>query len=751
MGRVRNEIELLAPGGDIDSIKAAIVAGADAVYCGLTKFNARNRAANIAFENLNGILRLAHQHTCAVYLTLNISFVESEIPYLFRILSDLVNTSIDGIIIQDLGLFYLLSKYFERLRIHASTQLTTHNEGQVRFLEKLGAKRVNLSRELDINEIKSLTAAAHKHKIETEVFVHGSYCVSFSGICYMSSLQGGNSGNRGRCSQPCRDAYVTTPAGSEYPLNLKDNSAFYNLQELAVAGVDSLKIEGRIKKYHYVYTVVDTYKRQLQAPSSDADNSMLYVVFNRDFSNAYLTGDLSEDMFTGNARDNSATHFAGLNGSTSNESIERAKKELLAKKADIRSMVRSKIDCLRAEKAPVRITVSGQAGEPLQVKLSTPSDSFSVLSKTSLVTEGAIALSQEVLLQQLKAINDTEYFIDRVETNDLKGNLYLPLGELTSIKKRILFVLNDARQNIPRVSLPKLKKSHSGRPKPGLPKPKLMVLISSILDLHLCDDSKAQVYFQLPSAMKVELATTVGVFEKNENLTPWFPSVLIGEDFDAAIEFLCRVRPKQIVTNNSGVAYHAYREGVAWIAGPNMNVMNSYGLLCLKEEFNCTGSFVSNELNRLQIKFISRPDDFHLYFSIFHPIELMTSRQCLFHQITGCHKNRIDADCIPSCAKSASFSNLKNETLYVEKSKGNYNYIYNAANYLNTDIVSDVPDLFSGFLVDLRNIKTSTEISKSKVEVIGRFEELLRDSQHATQKLMQEITPTTMQQYKKGI
>jgi len=143
---MNQRIELLAPGGDIDSIKAAIAAGADAVYCGLDRFNARNRAANISFDDLNGILRLAHQYNCQVFLTLNIIIVDSEIPSLFSLLNKLVNTSIDGIIVQDLGLIYILSTYFRSLKIHASTQFTTHNEGQIQFLSKLNATRVNLDR-----------------------------------------------------------------------------------------------------------------------------------------------------------------------------------------------------------------------------------------------------------------------------------------------------------------------------------------------------------------------------------------------------------------------------------------------------------------------------------------------------------------------------------------------------------------------------------------------------------------------------
>ena len=247
---------------------------------------------------------MAHNNSCEVFITLNIIILDSEIPALIKLLNKLVNTHIDGVIVQDIGILYLLSQYFSSLNIHASTQLTTHNKGQIEFLSKLNVQRVNLSRELNINEIKMLTSVAHESSVLTEVFVHGSYCISFSGICYMSSVHGGNSGNRGRCSQPCRDKYIKTAKGKDYPLNLKDNSAYFDLKELYNAGVGSLKIEGRIKEYEYVYTVVKAWRKQIQyfndKNSLINDNSELYKVFNRDFSNSFLKGDINKDMFIDN-------------------------------------------------------------------------------------------------------------------------------------------------------------------------------------------------------------------------------------------------------------------------------------------------------------------------------------------------------------------------------------------------------------------------------------------------------------------
>ncbi|MCF8372021.1 MAG: U32 family peptidase [Bacteroidales bacterium] len=747
---MKRKIELLAPGGDIDSIKAAIVAGADAVYCGLDKFNARNRAANITFDNLQGIIRLAHKHKCQVFLTLNILVVDSEVPEIIGLLNRLVNTRIDGVIVQDLGMLYLLSAYFKSFKIHASTQLTTHNEGQMKFLSEMNVERANLSRELNIHEIKALTTTAHENNILTEVFVHGSYCISFSGLCYISSVQGGKSGNRGRCSQPCRDRYIETAAGKNYPLNLKDNSAFFDLPELHDACVDSLKIEGRIKDFEYVYTVVDTWRKHLsnfyEGRGSTGDNSSLYKVFNRDFSNSFLKGDLHKEMFIDNPRNHATLYYAKINSCPVDGDLTEAQLALDAEKEEVKEEIRRQIDSLNIDKIPLQLIISGKSGTPLKVLVKTPESTFEILSKIKLKDTGAESLDSPMIMKRLKAINDTEYFLENIDLDGLQAGAFIPFNELTSIKKRILFTLNGSREPIDPIKLPVLKRQNKERRKPGL-----SVLISSAKDVSLCNETNARIYFQLPNSLKNELAEFIDLFRKNEKLIPWFPSILIGADFEAAVEFLQKLQPKCIVSNNIGIGFEAHKSGIPWIAGPSLNIVNSYSLIALKENFNCSGAFISNEIGKHQMYSIKIPDDFELYYSIYHPIELMTSRQCLFHQVTGCVKNKIDATCISHCEKSASITNLKNEKLYIEKSKGNYHRIYHESNFLNMDIVTDFPFLFSGFLIDLRDIKTETKMGIDKLETINLFENHLDGVLKLAEALNQNIHPVTDSQYRKGI
>ena len=759
MNSTQKKIELLAPGGDIDSIKAAIIAGADAVYCGLSRFNARNRAENIVVEDLPGIIRLAHKNNCEIFITLNILIVESEIPALITLLNRLVNTKIDGLIVQDLGVLYLLVNYYPNLPIHASTQLTTHNEGQIQFLKKLTATRVNLSRELSLPEIEALTTVAHENHVLTEVFVHGSNCLSFSGICYLSSVHGGNSGNRGRCSQPCRNQYVTTNAGNDFPLNMKDNSAYADLAELAEAGVDSVKIEGRIKKFHYVYTVVDVFRKQLQRlyqqEPLQMESNGLRRVFNRDFTNGFLQGDIRKSMFIDTPRDFSAIYRSRMLGCTANEGLELAKRELYDEKTAIINRAQEQIDTVSINKVPVCITASGSINTLLTLTVQTPDRFFSVHSDADLTaihtssstSRGkAECLSSEVLLLKFKAINDTEYYIKDFMAEDLADGLFLSFKEITSLKKKLLFSINGSKEFVDPIEVPRCDKQSQ-----VCSKASLSLLISAADDVSLCDETSADIYFQLPDSFAGAADEYATLFAGNKKLLPWFPSVLIGDDYHAAVEFLHQQKPKKIVTNNTGIAYSAYREGISWIAGPYLNSVNSFSLQCLKEYLNCSGAFISGELNRNQIKAIRRPDDFRLYYSIYHPIPLLTSRQCLFQQVTGCEKNMIDGTCLSQCEKSSSITNLKKERLFLSKTKGNYHSLYNETDFLNTDIVTERAGMFSDFCIDLRDVKTGTKKDMGKQEIVRLFETFLGGNDAAAETIRQHIQPTTTTQYGKGI
>jgi len=740
-------IELLGPGGNVDSIKAAIVGGADAIYCGLDKFNARNKSEKITFNDLQGILYLAHKNNCKVFLTLNIVILENEISSIVSLLNKLVNTSIDGVIIQDIGLFFIVSEHFKSLKIHASTQTTTHNKGQIQFLKKFNIDRVNLARELNISEIKDLTKFAKSNNIETEIFVHGSYCISFSGACYISSVQSGNSGNRGRCSQPCRDKYLTTENGNNYPLNLKDNSAFNNIDELVNAGVSSLKIEGRIKKYDYVYTVVNTWRKHINnyySKLNSIDNSDLYKVFNRDFTNGFLTNKIGKNMFIDNPRDNSIKHLSDINKISNELELEQASTKLYSEKDKIKESVKAIIDKISINKQAIEISVFGENSKQLKVIIKIDNNIFIVYSKSELKAIGNEELNYEIIYKRFKTINDTEFTITKLDVN-LKTELFLAFSEITSLKNNILSLLfNGKTLNAP-IELPQIKNLHTNK------KTSISVLISSINDIDLLNKTNAEIYFEVPSSLENNYQNYIELFKTNTKLTPWFQSIIIGDDFETATNFLIELKPSKIITNNTGIANFASENGIKWIAGPQFNIVNSYSLLALKEKFNCSGAFISNELNKNQIKNIKSPNNFTLHYSIYHPIVTMTSRACLFQQVSGCEKNIVDNTCISDCEKTDSITNTKQQAYFINKSKGNYNELYNGNNFSNIEIINDLPDFFDSFLLDLRSIKTNTEVKIDKAELIRLFEDSVSSNTNSINKIKNNILFTTNSQYKKGL
>ena len=752
MGNVlmSRKIELLAPGGDVDAIKAAIVAGANAVYCGLDTFNARNRATNLSFDDLMGVVGLAHQYECEVFLTMNIVILEHEITGLVKLLNQIVNIGIDGIIVQDLGIFNLVKKHFPTLAIHASTQLTTHNPGQIHFLAKIGATRVNLSRELNLGEIKSLTTLAHEYDVFTEVFVHGALCIAFSGQCYSSSVSVGNSGNRGRCSQACRDEYEITAAGNKFPLNLKDNSAYFDLPELVDAGVDSLKIEGRIKGAQYVHTVVDSWRKQIdkfvETGKLLSDNTNLYKVFNRDFTNSFLKGDLTKNMFIDNPRDNSFQHANDKHNAISVVQIQAVQKDLSAEKNAIGAQVVEKIKHLSIAKQALHIRFSGQAGKPLTVDVTTNKHEFCVQSEMALIASEQASVDQSAIEKRFKSLQHGKYALQAFDFSCLEAGLSIPFKELTRIKNQIAFLLNDSIEVIPAVALPKLTK-HSKVTET----PTLSILISDEKDLHLCDVTDADIYFKLPESFKKNCTKYIDILLRNPRLIPWFPAVLIGKDYIEAVKILEQIKPARIVTNNTGVAYKAFEMDIEWIAGPFMNTTNSYALLTLQEELNCAGAFISNEINQNQIKNIARPANFKLLYSIYHPILMMTSRQCFFQQTVGCNKPSIEDGCMLKCEKATTITNVKGISFAVDKQKGGYPSIYNHEQFLNMDVIDDFSHLFDEFFIDLTNIGSGSKAELDKTQLIHHFESLIKGSNEAKTQLDAMVTVSTHAQYSQGL
>lgn len=320
-----NNIELLAPAGSMESLYAAVNNGADAVYLGGDKFSARAYASNFDNENMEQAIDYAHSYGIKVYVTINILMKEQEIYEALEYAKFLYSIGVDALLIQDVGLFKLIKEEIEGVELHASTQMTVHNGEAAYFFKEAGFQRIVLSRELSLKEIEHISKDLG---IETEIFVHGALCVSYSGQCLMSSMIGGRSGNRGRCAQACRLPYKLISDKSQevhegYLLSPKDTSTYNILSDLLKIGTSSLKIEGRMKKPEYVAGVVSEYRKHIDAINDNKTvdvnkgNARLLKLFNREgFSNAFFYKNIGRDMMAYNMPKNSGIKIGKVEKNT---------------------------------------------------------------------------------------------------------------------------------------------------------------------------------------------------------------------------------------------------------------------------------------------------------------------------------------------------------------------------------------------------------------------------------------------------
>ncbi len=289
-----HKCEVLAPAGSYEALVAAVRSGADAVYLGTDSFNARMRADNFSAEKLKEAIDYCHARGVKVHITMNTLVQDSEIPQALKVIKNITDLGADAVILQDLGLAKLIKECSPELERHASTQMSVGTPSGVALLEKLGYHRAVLPRELSKDEIKEIK---DNNSIEIEIFIHGALCMCVSGQCYMSSVFGGRSGNRGLCAQPCRLPFAVA-GGTGHDLSLKDLSLVECADDIIGLGVDSLKIEGRMKRPEYVSAAVRSVKSSLEGDLSAELTEKLRAVFSRSgFTEGYFEGKLGRDMF----------------------------------------------------------------------------------------------------------------------------------------------------------------------------------------------------------------------------------------------------------------------------------------------------------------------------------------------------------------------------------------------------------------------------------------------------------------------
>ena len=413
------KIELLAPAGNLESLLAAVHSGADAVYFGYGELNARRNAKNFDEDSLREASRICKERGVKMHMTVNTMVYDREYEQVMRTLEIACRYGIDALIVQDLGVAALVRKAAPEMPMHASTQLTVHNLSGALEAKQLGFSRVVLAREMSRSEIAAIASQA---QIETEVFVHGALCMCVSGQCYMSSVIGERSGNRGLCAQPCRLPFSVGKVKDGHALSLKDNSIIPYITQLEEMGVASAKIEGRMKRPEYVSAAVRACKEQRDSGFISGDTAeILKSVFSRTgFTDGYYTGKTGYEMF----------------GYRRKNDVVAADEKLFAK---IRQSYKDELS---------NIAISGiftaKIGENPTLEISDGSHTVKVSSDFVCQKAEKVALDKAKCETQLKKTGSTAYFFDSLSINT-EDSLSLPLSVLNAMRRDALARLDDLR------------------------------------------------------------------------------------------------------------------------------------------------------------------------------------------------------------------------------------------------------------------------------------------------------------------
>ena len=406
--------EILSPCGSPEALRAALCAGADAVYLGAKNFSARHNAANFTDDELRTAVSECHRRGVMVYLAFNTVIKDNELPAAADLLKLACEIGIDGLIIQDLAVYEMARAACPDMPLHASTQMTIHTPAGVEAAKALGFKRVVVSRELSLDDIAGLC----NRGVEIEAFAHGALCMSVSGQCYLSAVIGSRSANRGLCAGACRLPFSSWGRRADkYALSLKDMSYCGHALELAAAGVSSLKIEGRMKRPEYVAAATDALRRALDG--EDCDSETLRAVFSRSgFTDGYLTGRLGKEMFGA-----------------------RVKEDVTAAEAALPRL--RKIYEKTEKRFTLDLSFAAAPGEPVKL---TASDSVNAVTVTGEPPEKAVnrETDPETVNNQLIKLGGTIYAPGKVSAEVAPG-LSIPLSKINALRREAIEDLDKLR------------------------------------------------------------------------------------------------------------------------------------------------------------------------------------------------------------------------------------------------------------------------------------------------------------------
>lgn len=531
-------IEILAPAGGQEQLVAAVRSGADAVYLGTGNFNARRNAENFDEAALKGAVEYCHGRGVNVYVTMNTLVKDMELAALYKEIELLAASGVDAVIVQDLAVAELFKRHCPSMPLHASTQMSIHNLDGVLFAEEMGFSRVVLARELSLQEIEKIARGSN---IEIEVFVHGALCMSISGQCYLSSILGGRSGNRGLCAQPCRLDFHS--GQRDHALSLKDMSHIAAIDKLIGAGITSLKIEGRMKKPEYVAAAVLACREKVSG--QPVDLSDLRAIFSRSgFTDGYLTGKRGLDMFGYRTREDEEA------GKTVRGKIASGyRNELSRIPVDMRLTLKEK------EKAHLKVT-----------------DGKFIIAVQGDIPEADADQEQDhdFAFRSLMKTGGTPFALRTLDT-EKEGSLKLPPGKLNAMRREALDKLLEARSRIiprkfiPPFDPPRMKKQERS--------PILRVRIENQQQLFAGIDQADRIYLPC-NEIDLKIMDRFG-----DKLIGEMPRLIFPAQEKMVISQLAKLQEaglQHVCAGNPGSIRLAKRLGFVVHGGFDLNILNSW-------------------------------------------------------------------------------------------------------------------------------------------------------------------------------
>lgn len=674
----KGNVELLAPAGSYEALVAAIQAGANAVYIGGLQFGARAFANNFDDETMVKAIEYCHGHNVLLYVTVNTLYDDLQFDELIAYLTFLYETGVDAFIIQDMGLFYLVKQYFPDVEIHISTQASVRNLAGVQYFESQDADRVVLAREMKIYEIYEI---GHHTNIDLEVFVHGALCMSYSGQCLMSSMIAKRSGNKGKCGQPCRlpydlleDGKVISDHKNRYLLSPQDLCTIEHVNELIEAGIKSFKVEGRMKRPEYVYTVIAAYRKAIDDyfahQQSNLQNEIadMKKMFNRGFTEGFLFQNSLElsksipghqgieiaDIVTYNSKKKTLTMklkdvlFQNDRIYFPEDDLTRTITKLfkngkltakadrgevvtieLNNKVNLKQNVYKVLDSqlisevnqrLKKEniKSAISMELNAKIDAPLQLKVS--DGIYNVVLKSEELVENArqTPLSKERIIQQLSKLGNTVYYVDDIQVH-FPENGIISIKVLNELRRKAIQDLDKKRQSHRRslslIELPELtwqKRKNK----------KLAVKIHDItqaahLDLQLID----------------QLFVPFNQYKSyHEKMIPYVPFLYDEKELEAFMMTKEYHKVKKIMVSDFGACQLIGTEKEI-IFNYHFNLTNSHALC------QFTGDCVlSLELNKNQINHLKAKQN--LYFIAYSKNINMNLKHCIISDHYFGYKNK---------------------------------------------------------------------------------------------------------------